>query len=56
MALFFKFLTPFNLGAHNFIICNPFLMILGVLDALGRGLQVLFGHHKQHIPPWAGIL
>jgi len=46
MVLFFEFLTPFTLGAHNFLILNLFLMILNVLDASRGGLQVLFGHQK----------
>jgi hypothetical protein len=35
----FEFLTPFTLGGYNFLIFNPFLTILNVLDAPRRGLQ-----------------
>jgi hypothetical protein len=44
--VFFEFLTPFTLGGHNFLISNPFLTILTVLDAPRGGLQTLFGRHK----------
>ncbi len=33
---FFEFLTPFTLGGHNFLISNPFLTILIVLDVPKR--------------------
>ncbi len=35
---------PFILGGHNFINCNPFSMIVNVLDAIREGIQVLFRH------------
>jgi hypothetical protein len=34
MVFFLELLAPFALGGHNSLICNPFLMILGVLDVL----------------------
>jgi hypothetical protein len=53
---FFEFLTPFTLGDDNFLISNPFSMILIVLDAPKRGIQVLFGHQNQQNPPLAAIV
>jgi hypothetical protein len=44
-------LTPFTLGACNFLISNPFWMIVIVADALQGGIQVLFGHLKHQSPP-----
>jgi hypothetical protein len=41
---FSKFLTPFTLKDHNFLISNLFLMILSALDAPREGLQVLLEH------------
>ncbi len=49
--VFLSFLTPFILGDCNFLISNPFLMIVNVLNVPRRGLQVLFGHQKQQNPP-----
>jgi len=46
--VFFQFLTPFTSGGHNFLISNPFLTIVSVSDVTRGGVQVLFGHHKQH--------
>jgi hypothetical protein len=46
-GLFFEFLTPFTLGAHNFLISNLFLTIVCVPDAPRGGVQVFFGHHKE---------
>ncbi len=54
--VFFEFLTPFTLGDHNFLISNPFLTILIVLDEPRGGLQVLFRHQNQQNPPLATIL
>jgi hypothetical protein len=54
--VFFEFFTPFTLGDHNFLISNPFLTIIIVLDAPREGLQVLFGHQNQQNPPLAAIL
>ncbi len=51
-----KFLTPFTLGDHNFLISDPFSTILIMLDAPRGGLQVFFGHQNQHNPPLAAIL
>jgi len=48
MIYFSKFLIPFTLGGHNFLIFNPFLTILNVLRG---GFQVLFRHQKQQSPP-----
>jgi hypothetical protein len=39
-----EFQTPFTLGGHNFLNCNPFLMIVNVLDATRKRIQVLFRH------------
>jgi hypothetical protein len=53
MVYFFEFLTPFTLGACNFLISNPFLTLVTVSDAPRGGVQVLFGHQKQWSrPPW----
>jgi hypothetical protein len=46
-GLVFDFLTPFTLGAHNFLVSNLFLTIVNVPDAPRGGVQVFFGHHKQ---------
>jgi hypothetical protein len=54
--VFKKILTPFTLGDYNFLVSNPFLTILIVLDALRGGLQVLFGHQNEQNPPLATIL
>jgi hypothetical protein len=54
--VFFKFLTPFILGDHNFLIPNPFLTIHVVLDAPRGGLKVLFGRYNKKNTPLAAIL
>jgi hypothetical protein len=56
IVFFLSFLTPFTLQGHNFLIFYLFSMILSVLDALRKGLQVFFGHQKQQSPPLAIIL
>jgi hypothetical protein len=43
---FSEFLTPFILGAGNFFISNPFLMIVSGLGVPREGVQVWFGHQK----------
>jgi hypothetical protein len=47
----FEFLTPLTLGSFNFLISNPFLTIVSVLDVSQEGVQVLFGHQKTMSPP-----
>jgi hypothetical protein len=46
--VFFQFLAPFTLGGHNFLISNPFLIIITMSDVPREEVQVLFGHQKQH--------
>ncbi len=55
-GFFSEFLTPFTLGAYNFLISNPFFMIVYVLDAPKGVVQVLFGHHKKWSPPLGSSL
>jgi hypothetical protein len=43
-GLFFQFFfTPFTFGGHNFLISNPFSMIVSGSDVSRGGVQVLFG-------------
>jgi hypothetical protein len=49
---FLKFLTPFTLGDHNFLISNPFLMILIVLDVPRGGLQFFGDTRIKKTLPW----
>jgi hypothetical protein len=46
-----KVLDPFILGGCNFLIFNPFSMIVSVSDAPRGEVQVLFGHQKQWSHP-----
>jgi len=47
-----EFLTPPpTLGAHNFLILNPFLIIFSASDAPRRGVQHFLGQQKQKSPP-----
>jgi len=47
----FEFLTPPTLGAHNFLIFNPFFTIFSASDAPRGGVQHMLGHQKQRSPP-----
>jgi hypothetical protein len=49
MICLVELLTPFTLGGRNFLISNPFLMIVSVLDVLRRGVQVLFNHQPVYL-------
>jgi hypothetical protein len=48
----FEFLTPFTLGANNFLIFNIFSTIFSVLDVPRGGLQVLFVTRSKKALPW----
>jgi hypothetical protein len=39
-----EFQNPYTFGGHNFFQCNLFSMIVNVLDATRRRIQVLFGY------------
>jgi hypothetical protein len=45
---FFELLTPFTLGGYNFLILNPFSMIISVLHVLKGGVQVLWVNIKNY--------
>ncbi len=55
-CFFFGVLDPFNLGGRNFLISNPFLIIVIVSDAPRGGVQVLFGDQKQKSSPLGSSL
>jgi len=38
-------------GGHNFLISNPFLIIISVSDVPRGGVQGSFGQQKQQSPP-----
>ncbi len=48
---FFGVLDLVTFGGCNFLIFNLFLTIVSMLDVPRRGVQVLFGHHKQWSSP-----
>jgi len=52
-GLFFKVLNPLYLGGggHNFLISNPFSIIVNVSDVPRGGFQGFFGQQKQQSPP-----
>jgi hypothetical protein len=56
MVCFFRSWLSLLLGGHNFLISNPFWMIVSVSDAPRGGVQVLFGHQKQRSPPLGSSL
>jgi len=50
-GLFFEFFDPSILRGHNFINSIPFYTMFCALNMLIGGIQVLFRHQKQWIPP-----
>jgi len=51
VVCFLKFLTPFTLGGHNFLISNLFFIIVSVSDVPRGQVQVFFGQQEQQSPP-----
>jgi hypothetical protein len=45
------FLTPFTLGDHNFLIFNPFSMIVNVSDAPREGFKFCFDSQTMKPSP-----
>ncbi len=51
-GFFLKFLTPFTLGGHNFLIFNLFLTILSVLDVPRGSFEFFMDMRSNRAFPW----